>query len=249
MPYVKVALDVPLPTLFDYSFDAATENARDLAGRRVVVSFGRRDLAGLVLATTDSAGVDPARIKPLRHVLRDVPPLLPRWLDLLRFCASYYQYPLGAAALSALPGGLKSAKPIDPLLTERLVWHGAVPEFGKREHVKAALVARLVEAADSPAPLYGCELAGASPKALAYVAAWQADGHVVQQQGALRQGVQSHGAAPAVAAPLKLGDAPALNDEQSAALAPINAALDGAGVYRAHLLHGVTGSEIGRAHV
>ena len=68
MPYVKVALDVPLPTLFDYSFDAETENARDLAGRRVVVPFGRRDLVGLVLATTDSTGVDPARVKPLRSV-------------------------------------------------------------------------------------------------------------------------------------------------------------------------------------
>lgn len=237
MPYVKVALDVPLPTLFDYWFDAETENARDLAGRRVVVPFGRRDLVGLVLATTDNTGVDPARIKPLRNVLRDVPPLLPRWLDLMRFCASYYQYPLGAAALSALPAGLKSAKPVDPLLTERLVWDGAAPEFGKRDHVKAALAARLIEAADSPAPLYGCDLAGASPKALAYVAAWQAAGHVVQPQVALpRSGV------PALAAPLKLGNAPALNDEQSAALAPITAALDGAGTYRAHLLHGVTGS-------
>ena len=226
MPYVKVALDVPLPTLFDYSFDAETENASDLAGRRVIVPFGHRDLVGLVLATTDSTGVDPARIKPLRSVLRDVPPLLPRWLDLQRFCASYYQYPLGAAALSALPAGLKSAKAIDPRLTERLVWRGAVPEFGKRDHVKAALVARLVEAADSPAPLYGCDLAGASPKALAYLAAWQAEG----------------GAVLAPAARFTLGDAPALNDEQAAALAPIAAALDGTGAYRAHLLHGVTGS-------
>ena len=233
MPFVQVALDVPLPTLFDYSLDHEAHGmggaAEDIVGCRVLVPFGRRNVVGLALAITESTELEAGRIKPVRAVLRDLPPLPRAWLDLIRFCASYYQHPLGATALSALPLGLKaapgaaanSAKPLDPLLTTRLAWRGDLPELPKREHVKAALAARL-----AAGPAFGCELAGASPKALAYLAAWRTEGCVVE----------------ASAPPFTQGEAPALNTEQAAALAPIVEALEGAGQYRAHLLHGVTGS-------
>ena len=43
MPIVRVALDVPLPTLFDYSV------AETVAiGQRVIVPFGRKQVEGVV---------------------------------------------------------------------------------------------------------------------------------------------------------------------------------------------------------
>ena len=228
MPYVQVALDVPLPALFDYAWPvlAAGESlvAEQIIGRRVIVPFGRRNVTGLALSVSADSAFDAARIKPLLAVLDDIAPLPPVWLALMRFCAGYYQHPPGAAALSALPQGLKSGKALDPLLTTRLAWQGATPAWPKREHVKAGMAARLQGGA-----IFGCELAGASPKALAYLAAWRAEGCVIEA------------APPQYTA----SDAPALNPEQSAAVEQIAASIndrDGAGSYRAHLLHGVTGS-------
>ena len=124
MPYVQVALDVPLPALFDYAWPvlAAGESlvAEQIIGRRVIVPFGRRNVTGLALSVSADSAFDAARIKPLLAVLDDIAPLPPVWLALMRFCAGYYQHPPGAAALSALPQGLKSGKALDPLLTTRL---------------------------------------------------------------------------------------------------------------------------------
>jgi primosomal protein N' (replication factor Y) (superfamily II helicase) len=235
MPYIQVALDVPLPTLFDYAWPVAVAGesvARDqIIGRRVIVPFGRRNVTGLAVSISDASAFDAARIKPMREVLIDIAPLPPAWLALMRFCAGYYQHPLGAAALSALPQGLKSGKTLDPLLTTRLAWRGVEPVWPKREHVRAAMAARLQAATQAGAagPVYGCDLAGASPKALAYLAQWRAEGCVIE-------------AAPP---PFAVGDAPALNPEQITAVEQIAASInerDGAGSYRAHLLHGVTGS-------
>src|SRR5690606_42043718 len=50
--FVRVALDVPLPGLFDYRIAQLAQ-----PGQRVVVPFGRRQLIGLVVAVTDQPEV------------------------------------------------------------------------------------------------------------------------------------------------------------------------------------------------
>ena len=46
MPIVRIALDVPLHTLFDYTV------TDDIAvGQRVLVPFGRRQMVGVVMET------------------------------------------------------------------------------------------------------------------------------------------------------------------------------------------------------
>ena len=40
MPFLRVALDVPIPELFDYRVD----DGADSLGRRVIVPFGRKSL-------------------------------------------------------------------------------------------------------------------------------------------------------------------------------------------------------------
>ena len=48
MKFVRLALDVPLPRLFDY---ACPEDLAAPVGARVVVPFGRRHLVGVVVET------------------------------------------------------------------------------------------------------------------------------------------------------------------------------------------------------
>ncbi|HEX4328672.1 MAG TPA: primosomal protein N' [Burkholderiales bacterium] len=230
MAFLRVALDVPLPELFDYAVGDAAFGAdgRDCLGRRVIVPFGRKSAVGLVLDVARESAFDPARIKPVREIISDTPPLPPAWLELLRFCAGYYQHPLGAAALAALPAKFKTDQAFDPLLWTRLHWTGAPPDYPKRERVKTMLAATLAQA-----PQFGCDLAGASPKALHYLAEWRDAGLIAEA------------AAPA----LVVADAPQLNSEQAAAAAAVIAALGGNGAgersaasYAPFLLHGVTGS-------
>src|SRR3989338_9233412 len=145
MPIVRVALDIPLPTLFDYTVAGGVAVA---TGQRVIVPFGRRQMVGVVMecaATTDMA---PERIKPVSQVLHDSAPLSAGLLDLLRFCSDYYRYPIGQTVLSALPARLRSDKPVigRNILSYRLSASGAALDlelFPKRKVVQRRILAKL----------------------------------------------------------------------------------------------------------
>ena len=104
MPFAHVAIDVPLPTLFDYRYAGVGKLA---PGALVSVPFGRKEAVGVVLETSSRSAVDVTRIRPITRVLEDVPPLPPDVLALLRFCSAYYHYPIGEVVHSALPRGLR----------------------------------------------------------------------------------------------------------------------------------------------
>ena len=107
MKIVRVGFDVPLDTLFDYRFDAASEAD---VGARVLAPLGKRQMVGVILEVTDHSEVAPARLKPISRVLRDAPGFLPEDVKLMRFAASYYHHPLGAVVMSALPTALRRSK-------------------------------------------------------------------------------------------------------------------------------------------
>lgn len=107
-PIVRVALDVPLPGLFDYR---ALDLTHADIGRRVVVPFGKRWLAGVVWELASESMLPPDSLKPVRQRLDDVPALPVQLFDLVRFCASYYQYPLGPTLFTALPALLRRSAP------------------------------------------------------------------------------------------------------------------------------------------
>jgi len=107
MSIVRVALDIPLPTLFDYTVDEAV-----VQGLRVIVPFGRRRLPGVVMDCTDSSLYAADKIKAVIQVMHDSAPISSHLLDLLRFCSDYYHYPIGQTVLPALPTRMRSDKPI-----------------------------------------------------------------------------------------------------------------------------------------
>ena len=105
MAIARVALDVPLPTLFDY----CCEDVRiaDI-GRRVLVPFGRRRVIGVIVELDDSSKVGVSRLKSVISVSRDLPAIPADILQLLKFCADYYHHPLGETILNALPSRLRA---------------------------------------------------------------------------------------------------------------------------------------------
>ena len=107
--YAQVALDVPLPKLFDY---AVPEGVEVGVGDRVTVPFGNRQRLGVVVARSAATEVAGERLKPLGSVRTDAPALSEAWLQFMRFLAGYYQRPLGETIIAALPPRLRSVKPL-----------------------------------------------------------------------------------------------------------------------------------------
>src|SRR5258706_6381546 len=113
MIILRVALDVPLPKLFDYRSEDAT---RADIGYRVLVPFGKKRLVGVIWDVATKSKVADSRLRSAEKILRDVAPLPREWLALVEFCSGYYHGPLGEAVAAALPPRLRTAKtvPIPP---------------------------------------------------------------------------------------------------------------------------------------
>ncbi|MBP9217847.1 MAG: primosomal protein N' [Sterolibacterium sp.] len=104
---VRVALDVPLPRLFDYLCDDVQTGD---VGRCVRVPFGRGEKIGLIVALATDSTLAVEKLKPVIEVLRMLPALPPDWLALTAFCSRYYQQPLGEVMAMALPPYVRRGK-------------------------------------------------------------------------------------------------------------------------------------------
>jgi primosomal protein N' (replication factor Y) len=109
MPIIRVALDVPVNTLFDYL--APNEVTGRDVGLRVRVPFGKNILTGVIMEVMTHSAVTPQRLRHASHVFRDALPLPKDLLDLFRFCSEYYHHPLGEVVMNGLPTRLRSNKP------------------------------------------------------------------------------------------------------------------------------------------
>ena len=238
--FVRVALDHPLPTLFDYRCDAA-EPPRP--GTLVSVPFGRRQVVGLVCEVTTHSDIPADRLRALDSQCDACPPLSAEWLALAAFAADYYQRGLGEVALPALPQALRDpsrwARLLAPQALYRLLPAGraALPDaLPARATALRKLAQALIDAEAGALPV--ADARAIHPKAAATLDAWQAEGWVereVTEAAALALLVPPPGSAARQVAPPAL---PTLTGEQAAA---VEAVRDASG-FAPFLLHGVTGS-------
>jgi primosomal protein N' (replication factor Y) len=124
MTIARIAIDVPIDTLFDFR---VPDGAGARPGSLVIVPFGKTRKVGLVVALQGRSDVAPQRLRDIEAVVADVAPLGPADLELLAFCARYYVRPLGEVAAAALPPRLRqvSRRPLaaqdaaaDPAVSE-----------------------------------------------------------------------------------------------------------------------------------
>jgi len=106
---IRVALDVPLPKLFEYSLP---EEIDARVGDRVAVRFGAQQKIGVVIEERIAPELPAERIKAISAVRDDAPRLPEDWIALMRFLSAYYQRPLGETVIGALPPRLRSTKPL-----------------------------------------------------------------------------------------------------------------------------------------
>jgi primosomal protein N' (replication factor Y) len=228
MLIVQVALDVPLDSLFDYSAEGFDPVG---IGDRVLVSFGRRRMVGVVAHLASHSELPAARIKPILEVFRDTPPLSAEILRLLRFCADYYHHPLGEVLLNALPTALRQTKAMAPARAGgyRLTEAGRAADIDSLPR-RAIVQRRLLQALQQQGALTRSEIAALATSAGQAVKTFLAQGWLTEAN------------IDAVPDPQQAEPAdtpPALTDAQHQA---VSAILADTGQFQAWLLHGITGS-------
>ena len=219
MTILKVAVDAPLDTLFDYS--APESGPPPAPGVRVRVPFGRRRPVGLVMGHATHSDLPAERLKSVLETLDEEPLFDTAMLRLLGWTARYYHEPPGAVVAAALPAPLRRGGAL-PEPPSRIVARGPAPETMRKRAPKQAALLDLLAAAprrtDDPA----------LPKG------WRAGAARLAARGLVD--IEPEPAAAAWTAALA---GPTLNDGQSAAAAAI---IDDLGRFAPRLLFGVTGS-------
>lgn len=219
MTILKVAVDAPLDTLFDYP--APDSGPPPAPGVRVRVPFGRRHPVGLVMAHAARSELPDERLKPVLETLDDAPLCDAPLLKLLDWTARYYQEPPGAVVAAALPAPLRKGKPL-PEPPSRIVARGPAPEAMKKRAPRQAALLDLLAAAprrtDDPALPPG----------------WRAGAARLAARGLVE--IEPEPAAAAWTAALA---GPTLNVGQAAAA---DAIIGDLGKFSPRLLFGVTGS-------
>ena len=223
MPDVlRVALPVPLPTLFDYLPPA---NGHACVGARVLVPFGRGKRVGVVVSIGSEASIDGSRLKQALQLLDDEALLDAELMKTLAWAADYWLGAPGEAYANALPLALREAKPPPAIGDEywSLTLTGqSAHDAGSRRGNSKRLLALLADGALSAQEL-GERLPG-----------WRDAARRLATAGLLERSER-----PAQERPVTASTAPQLNDEQQQAVATVSASLGG---YQPFLLDGVTGS-------
>jgi primosomal protein N' (replication factor Y) len=106
--YAEVAVQLPVHGTFCYQVPPRLAD-RELRGARVLVPFGNRGVAGVIVSVSEQppAGVETIRapIRPIDALLADEAPVPAELLELCLWIAAYYEAPPGEVLRAALPVG------------------------------------------------------------------------------------------------------------------------------------------------
>ncbi|MEM7220316.1 MAG: primosomal protein N' [Pseudomonadota bacterium] len=218
---IRVAIPRPLRRLFDYELPVGMRAPEP--GARVRVPFASRELVGVALELIQASDHDEP--KAVLEVLDDEPALEPEMLELARWLARYYHYPLGEVCLALLPNAARRGASLTITTTPawRLLAGADAAALGRAPRQRAALEA-LRDA--------GGELAASDLRQ----AGFQRDLLLALAE---RGFAEEFDQPPHAATLQRAASDVRLNAEQRAALERILATTDR---FAAHLLYGITGS-------
>lgn len=223
MPDVlRVALPVPLLTLFDY---LPPTEGRAQPGSRVLVPFGRGKLVGVVVVVDAESELGVNRLKQAVRLLDDAPLLDSELMQTLGWAADYWLGAPGEAYANALPLALREDRALPSIGDE--YWSLTVAgqsahDAGSRRGGSQLLLAKL-----ATNPLSAQELTEQLP-------GWRDAARRLSAAALIERSER-----PPLNHTLPASLPPQLNDEQQQAVAAVAAHL---GTYQPFLLDGVTGS-------
>ncbi|WOD08694.1 DEAD/DEAH box helicase [Marinomonas sp. GJ51-6] len=125
-PFIKVALPIPMRTLFDYKVPKAIALRHELKpGMRIKVPFGKSSRLGVIVALSETSDWDSEQVKPLTSLHDESPVITTELMALCEWDARYYHHPIGDVIFHALPVLLRKGENAE-FRTEN--WWLATPE-------------------------------------------------------------------------------------------------------------------------
>jgi len=239
---LRVAIDLPRHTLFEYLPPLGLRSSQVPLGARVRVPVGTRERMGVVVEYADEPTVDPSTLRPVQALIDPTPLLDGALLRLLHWTAQYYHHPPGEIYAAALPLALRQGAPVWPILE---LWRLrpdstlAPPTRGRQRAPRQRALLELL--ATSPEGLSAAQLDVLG-------SGWRAAARLLEARGQVERVSRPTGGtvgpaqpdAPAGRVPAAApAPAPAPTVAQSAAVSSIDAA---AGSFAAFVLQGATGS-------
>ena len=100
---IRIALPVPMRRTFDYLPPKGVQATQVVPGCRVAVTFGSRQLIGLIVGHSDQTDVPSDKLKPATEILDQHPILDSESIALCEWLSSYYHHPLGEVLELAIP--------------------------------------------------------------------------------------------------------------------------------------------------
>jgi len=116
---LSVALPTPLYRAFDYIYPINHEGNDILPGQRVMVSFGRRTLTGIILEIKSESDFPIAKLKPITQLVDAQPIIPPSIMSIAKWAAQYYCHPIGEVLFAILPTALRKGDTISIASTYR----------------------------------------------------------------------------------------------------------------------------------
>lgn len=233
-PYALVAVGRPVRGEFTYTVPDALRG-RLQPGHRIKVPFGRATALGFYLAPAPEPSPEVVRkLRPIDSLLDDEPSLPADIVELVRFAAAHYRYPLGEALRAALPPGMTKADDEErEARADVVVWaratEGASVEGLKRAPAQQATLSYLMAVGGRALV---AEVAHAIPGARENLKNLAARGLVSLEEEVVQKGI---------AAGLEQSRHARLTPEQTVVVGELQAALDER-AFAPFLVHGVTGS-------
>ncbi len=105
--FLRVAINTPVNTLFDYLLPRQPLPLFPVPGVRVRVPFGRTTTIGIVAEVSVESDVAPGKLRHALEVLDAEPVIDPETVALLNWAAGYYRHPPGEVFAAALPSALR----------------------------------------------------------------------------------------------------------------------------------------------
>ncbi len=106
--YLNIALDTPLPLVFDYLPLAQTQESDYCVGQRVIAPFGRLQKTGVIVSMSSNTQLSTKKLKSILKRLDDTPIFSDKDCQLISWAAHYYHQPLGEVFTQALPKQLRT---------------------------------------------------------------------------------------------------------------------------------------------
>ena len=220
-----VAVNAPLKQLFSYRVPEESMASAQV-GVRVRIPFGRRSSTGIIANLRRGQAGD---LKDISQVLDNLPLFPAPLVELLRWAAEYYCFPVGQVMRNALPGSLGSGKADTPILTEQ-VYRATPPDVP----LKGRKQIDIHHFISTEGPIGLERLRREFPAPYATLAR-------LVELGCLTVSEQERLRDPFLTEAVPADRQPALNAAQQKALAEISETVT-AGFFCGFLLHGVTGS-------